>query len=68
MDSLRQFRDRFNIPLNDDELENYPFYRPKEDSEEIQYIKKTKRIFRWFCSSKKRKFFKSFKNTKIRSF
>jgi pyruvate dehydrogenase E1 component len=35
---LRTFRDRFGIPVSDRELGDTPFYRPAEDSEEIQYL------------------------------
>jgi len=38
-DEMRSFRDRFDIPVKDDEIPHAPFYRPEEDSEEIQYIK-----------------------------
>jgi pyruvate dehydrogenase E1 component len=38
-DALRAFRDRFNIPLSDDEIAKAPFYKPPEDSPEIQYLK-----------------------------
>ena len=37
--SLKQFRDRFNIPIADDVIANIPFYRPPEDSPEIKYLK-----------------------------
>ncbi|MBT8438307.1 MAG: pyruvate dehydrogenase (acetyl-transferring), homodimeric type, partial [Gammaproteobacteria bacterium] len=37
--ALRQFRDRFNIPLSDDQLEEMPFYKPSPDSPEIKYLK-----------------------------
>jgi pyruvate dehydrogenase E1 component len=37
--ALRQFRDRFNIPLDDDRIGEAPFYRPDADSPEIQYVK-----------------------------
>ena len=36
--ALRQFRDRFNIPLSDDQLQEMPFYKPADDSPEIQYL------------------------------
>lgn len=36
---LRQFRDRFDIPVADEELENLPYYVPADDSEEMQYMK-----------------------------
>ncbi|MEM7482994.1 MAG: pyruvate dehydrogenase (acetyl-transferring), homodimeric type [Acidobacteriota bacterium] len=38
-DELRNFRDRFDIPIPDDQLGEAPFYKPPEDSEEIQYLK-----------------------------
>ena len=37
-DELRQFRDRFDIPITDEQLADTPFYRPREDSDVIQYI------------------------------
>ncbi len=37
--SLKQFRDRFNIPISDGVIADVPFYRPPENSPEIQYLK-----------------------------
>ena len=37
-DALKAFRDRFNIPISDDEIVNAPFYKPPEDSPEIKYL------------------------------
>ena len=37
--SLKQFRDRFNIPIPDDKLAEVPFYKPAEDSPEMQYLR-----------------------------
>jgi pyruvate dehydrogenase E1 component len=37
--AMRQFRDRFSIPISDAELPNVPFYRPPEDSAEAQYLR-----------------------------
>ena len=37
--ALKAFRDRFQIPISDDQIANLPFYRPAEDSPEIQYLK-----------------------------
>ena len=42
-DALISFRDRFNIPLTDDDVAAAPFYRPSEDSPEIQYMLKQRR-------------------------
>jgi pyruvate dehydrogenase E1 component len=38
-ESLKHFRDRFNIPINDEEIKDAPFYKPDPDSEEIKYLK-----------------------------
>jgi len=38
-DELRVFRSRFAVPLNDDDCVEVPFYRPPENSDEIQYIR-----------------------------
>jgi len=38
-DSLKQFRDRFNIPVPDEKIGEVPYFRPPEDSDEIRYLK-----------------------------
>ncbi|KDB63121.1 putative pyruvate dehydrogenase (acetyl-transferring), homodimeric type, partial [Bordetella bronchiseptica B18-5 (C3)] len=38
LDSIREFRDRFGIPIPDDKLEELPYYKPAEDSPEMQYL------------------------------
>ncbi len=35
---LRDFRDRFGIPIADAEIEETPFYRPPKDSAEMEYM------------------------------
>ncbi|MBY0271602.1 MAG: pyruvate dehydrogenase (acetyl-transferring), homodimeric type [Burkholderiales bacterium] len=37
--SIRAFRDRFNVPIPDDRLEEVPFYKPPEDAPEMQYLR-----------------------------
>ena len=37
--ALRAFRDRFHLPLSEDDLTALRFYRPAEDSAEIKYLK-----------------------------
>jgi pyruvate dehydrogenase E1 component len=36
--ALRAFRDRFNIPISDDQIDATPFYKPAPDSAESQYL------------------------------
>ena len=38
-DEIRLFRTRFGIPISDDEVAETPFYRPPDDSPEMQYIR-----------------------------
>ncbi|MFO7188479.1 MAG: pyruvate dehydrogenase (acetyl-transferring), homodimeric type [Pseudomonadota bacterium] len=38
LESIRHFRDRFNIPIPDDKLEELPFYMPPADSPEMKYL------------------------------
>ena len=38
-DSLRSFRNRFNIPVSDEQLSQLPFCRPAEDSQEMKYLR-----------------------------
>ena len=35
---LREYRNRFNIPVSDDAVADIPFYHPGQDSPEIQYL------------------------------
>jgi pyruvate dehydrogenase E1 component len=37
-DSLRELRDRFNIPVSDDDITHVPFRKPAADSEEMIYL------------------------------
>ncbi|MEN8718803.1 MAG: pyruvate dehydrogenase (acetyl-transferring), homodimeric type [Oceanococcaceae bacterium] len=37
--ALREFRDRFDIPISDEEIAQTPFYRPPEDAPEIRYLR-----------------------------
>jgi len=38
--ALKEFRDRFNIPVSDNEIAAAPFYKPPADSEEMRYLHK----------------------------
>jgi len=39
MESLKAFRDRFDIPVSDEELASVPYYRPPPDSPEMRYMR-----------------------------
>jgi pyruvate dehydrogenase E1 component len=39
IDALKAFRQRFDIPMSEEQVENAEYYRPPEDSEEMRYLK-----------------------------
>ncbi|CAN5813740.1 pyruvate dehydrogenase (acetyl-transferring), homodimeric type [soil metagenome] len=40
---LRSFRTRFGIPISDEEIAEAPFYRPADDSPELQYMRERRK-------------------------
>jgi pyruvate dehydrogenase E1 component len=40
---LRSFRTRFGIPISDEQIADAPFYRPPDDSPELQYIRERRK-------------------------
>jgi len=50
---LRSFRDRLGIPISDAELGETPFYKPPNDSEEIQYLLERRRALGGFVPSRR---------------
>lgn len=55
LDSLKAFRDRFEIPVSDAEIEKLPFYRPAEDSQEMQYLRERRSALGGYMPSRRRK-------------
>ncbi len=51
-DALLAFRDRFNIPLSDEQVAEAAFYKPDEDSPEIKYMKERREELGGFLLSK----------------
>src|SRR5210317_1280137 len=54
IESVRQFRDRFGVPIPDEELENIPYYHPGEDSEEVQYMLERRKELGGFVPQRRR--------------
>ena len=49
---LRSFRTRFGIPISDDEIAEAPFYRPPDDSPELQYLRERRKALGGFAPSR----------------
>jgi pyruvate dehydrogenase E1 component len=42
-DALKDFRDRFNIPVSDADIGSVPYYRPADGSEELKYLQERRK-------------------------
>lgn len=67
MTSLKDFRDRFGIPIPDSELAEVPYYRPAADSPEMQYMKERRKSLGGFLPQR-RVDFESLKIPDLRTF
>ncbi|HEX3377403.1 MAG TPA: pyruvate dehydrogenase (acetyl-transferring), homodimeric type, partial [Candidatus Acidoferrales bacterium] len=52
-EELREFRSRFGIPVSDEQLAETPFYRPAEDSREIQYMRARRQALGGYVPTRK---------------
>ncbi|OQS11474.1 pyruvate dehydrogenase (acetyl-transferring), homodimeric type [Chromobacterium violaceum] len=53
LDSLRNFRDRFGIPVSDEDLPNVPYYLPAEDSPEMKYMRERRAALGGYLPARK---------------
>ncbi|OEY65597.1 pyruvate dehydrogenase (acetyl-transferring), homodimeric type [Marinobacter sp. X15-166B] len=54
LETLKGFRDRFAVPIKDDELENVPYYRPAPDSPEMVYMRKRRQDLGGFLPKRRK--------------
>ena len=43
LEALKEFRDKFDLPINDEKLARLDFYKPGENSAEIKYLKQRRK-------------------------
>ncbi len=55
-DELREFRDRFGIPISDDEINRVPFYLPPKDSPEMVYLRERREALGGFVPQRRTHF------------
>ncbi|MGB3291126.1 MAG: pyruvate dehydrogenase (acetyl-transferring), homodimeric type [Burkholderiaceae bacterium] len=55
MDSVREFRDRFNIPVPDDKIEQLPYFKPSEDSPEMKYLHERRKALGGYLPHRRQK-------------
>jgi len=54
-DALRAFRDRFNIPIPDDQISSAPFFKPAADSPEMNYLHERRAALGGYMPSRRAK-------------
>ena len=52
-EALKAFRDRFNIPISDDDIASAPFYKPDDDSAEIRYLRERRKALGGFLPARR---------------
>ncbi|RZA22534.1 MAG: pyruvate dehydrogenase (acetyl-transferring), homodimeric type, partial [Lysobacteraceae bacterium] len=69
-ETVKLFRDRFNIPVTDAQLADgqIPFYHPGEDSVEVQYLKERRAALGGYLPQRRRKSEESFETPKLEVF
>ena len=53
IESLRKFRDRFGIPVSDEDLPKVPYYKPAEDSPEMKYMRERRAALGGYLPARK---------------
>ena len=54
-EALRAFRDRFNIPIPDDQISSAPFFKPAADSPEMNYLHERRAALGGYMPSRRAK-------------
>jgi len=55
LETIRGMRDRFKIPIPDDQLESLPFYVPPADSPEMKYLHERRQALGGYLPQRRRK-------------
>jgi pyruvate dehydrogenase E1 component len=55
IESLKTFRTRFDLPISDKEVESLSFYKPANDSPEIQYMMERRKELGGFLPARRKK-------------
>ncbi|OXR49418.1 pyruvate dehydrogenase (acetyl-transferring), homodimeric type [Pusillimonas sp. T2] len=68
LDTIREFRDRFNIPVPDDQLEALPYVKPPEDSPEMKYLHERRQALGGYLPKRRPRATEQFKAPALEAF
>ena len=55
VDALKEFRDRFNIPVLDKDIDDVPYCKPNADSAEIEYLHERRKALGGYLPARRQK-------------
>jgi len=67
-EDIKYFRDRFNIPIQDSELPKIPFYKPADDTPEMQYLHERRKALGGYLPKRRVKADESFTVPSLETF
>ena len=67
-EAVREFRDRFSLPIPDDQLHDVPFIRPNPESAEIKYLQERRAALGGYLPQRRVKADESFKTPDLSAF
>ncbi len=67
-EAVREFRDRFSLPIGDDQLADVPFIKPAPDSPEIRYLQERRAALGGYLPQRRAKADESFKAPPLSAF
>ncbi|HEX4326397.1 MAG TPA: pyruvate dehydrogenase (acetyl-transferring), homodimeric type [Burkholderiales bacterium] len=68
LETIREFRDRFNIPVSDADLPNLPLYKPEEKDPLHEYLHERRRALGGYLPQRRRKAIASFEAPPLEAF
>jgi len=68
MDTIREFRDRFNIPVTDEQLPDLPLYKPEPKDPINEYLHERRRALGGYLPQRRRKAVASFTAPPLETF
>jgi pyruvate dehydrogenase E1 component len=54
-ETIREMRDRFGLPISDDDLPNVPFFKPSDDAPEMKYLHERRQALGGYLPSRLQK-------------
>jgi pyruvate dehydrogenase E1 component len=68
LETLREFRDRFKLPLSESQVEHLEFYRPAADSAELKYLRAQREALGGYLPRRRMKSFQTLPVPALESF